>query len=454
MPVRRSMVVVLLAGFVAAAAVDAEALPNEAGDDDALAALVEQALARNPDLRAAEEATASARNRPDQARSLPNPVVSIDYTNDGWAPSLGSMEMTTLAVMASQDLPFPGKRRLRGEIASLEADEVQEQLERVRLDTVGRVRRAYYGWLLSRDVLELIREQEGLWKQIEGVARARYTVGQGAQQDVLRVQVEVTRIEQLRATQQAELETARAELNRLLDREAEADLDVPSPLALGPPQGRLEDVLARLEPVSPELSAARISVERSGRLTDLARKEAQPDFSLRGGYMNRGGLDPMWQAGVGISVPLYRKRISAGVAEAEARTRASERRVESVRLQLRFRTQERLAQIQAAERIAEVYDQGVIPQDRMSVEAAVASYQAGKVPFVAVLEALTTLYDDRATYLGVLADHGRIRASLEEASLEATSTLPSPVGSRMSAAAAGGMGMNGPPVAGGSAMNP
>lgn len=425
-----------------AVALVALAAPALGAEDPVLASLIEEALSRNPDVRAAQEAVAAARNRPAQAGSLSNPMVSVNFTNDGWKPSLGSMPDSNLAFMASQDLPFPGKRRLRSEIASRQADQTEQQLERVKLGVVARVTRAYYGLLLVRDLLELIGEQEEIWKQIEGVARARYVVGQGAQQDVLRVQIEVTRIEQLRTEQTAEAEIRRAELNRLLARPAQAPVDTPARLSVAGSEGSLEEALVRLEGISPELKSAAIGIERDRLAVDLARKEYKPDFSVQGSYMNRGGLDPMWQAGIGISLPLYRKRISAGVAEAEAQRRSSEVLRDSVRLQLRFRTQERLAQLQATEKVALLYGEGVIPQDRMSVDAAIANYQTGKVPFIAVLEALTTLYNDRATYLGLLANSQRVRASLEEASLEETSGMSS-AGAGMPAVGGSNLGMAG-----------
>jgi outer membrane protein TolC len=169
--------------------------------------------------------------------------------------------------------------------------------------------------------------------------------------------------------------------------------------------------------------------------------------------MNRGGLDPMWQAGVGVTLPVYRKRLSSGQAEAEAQVRAGARLAEAVRLQLRYRTEERLAQLQATQKIAGLYGQGIIPQDRMSVDAAVANYQSGRVPFIAVLEALTTLYNDRATHLTLLANHARIRASLEEASLESTSSLAAAGASGMAAAGAGGLGSGTAGVASGVSMD-
>jgi cobalt-zinc-cadmium efflux system outer membrane protein len=401
----------------------AEQTPAVPGDDPVLAALVEEALANNPDIRGAEEAVQAARNRPAQARSLPNPMLSAGYTNDGWRPTLGTREMTTLAFMGAQDLPYPGKRRLRGEIAEREADQVAQQLERARLSVAARVKRAYYGLVLARDLLELIREQEVVWKQIESVARGRYVVGQGAQQDVLRVQIEVTRIEQLRTEQAAEVNIRVAELNRLLNRPATSPLETSTRLQLRPLEETPEAVIGRIAAISPEVKSASVGVDRARLAVDLARKEYKPDLSVQVGYMNRGGLDPMWQAGIGISIPAYRKRISSAVAEAEAQRRSGERLVESIRLQLRFRVQERLEQLKATERIATLYGEGIVPQDRMSVDAALANYQTGKVPFISVLEALTTIYRDRATHVGLLANHERIRASLEEATLEETSGM-------------------------------
>jgi outer membrane protein TolC len=139
--------------------------------------------------------------------------------------------------------------------------------------------------------------------------------------------------------------------------------------------------------------------------------------------MNRGSLAPMWQAGLGITLPIRRERLSAQVGEAEALLKASQNDIESIRLQLRFRTQERLTQLKTSEKIATLYDQGILPQDRMSVEAAIANYQTGSVPFIAVLEALTTFYIDGATHLRVVANHSYTIVNLEEAGLEPSSAM-------------------------------
>ena len=413
--------------------------PPQPPADAVLAALVEEALGASPDLLALQESLLAARSRPGQARALADPMVSVVYTNDGWSPSLGRMPMTTLGFMGSQELPWPGKRGLRGDILAREADLAEQQLERARLDVAAAVTRAYYGLVLSREQLVLVREQEALWQQIEGVARARYAVGQGAQPDVLRVQIELTRVEEQRARQEAESRVRLAELNRLTGRPAGTPLETGARLALRPLDELLDGALERLAARSPELRSAALARERAGLRVALAEKDWKPDFGVQGGYMNRGGLDPMWQAGLAVSLPVQRTRRAEAAAEAGAEARASARLSESVRLQLRYRTEERLAQLEATERIAALYERGIIPQGRLAVDAAVANYQSGRVPFVAVLEALTTLYNDRASHLGLLANHERIRASLEQASLEETTSLDAAGAGSMATRASYGM---------------
>jgi outer membrane protein TolC len=413
------------------------------GGDPALRALLEEALARNPEIVVARQLLAAARSRPAQAGSLPDPMLSVGYTNDGWSPTLGAREMTTLALMWGQELPYPGKRRLRRELASLDAGQVEQQLERVRLAVVAAVERAYADLRLAREVADVVREQERVWRQVEAVARARYAVGQGAQQDVLRVQVEVTRVEQLRIDQAVEAEIRLAELNRLRSAGADAPVEAPAALALRPVEADPAELLRLAEAASPELKAAALAVERERTALALARKESRPDFTLQAGYMNRGRLDPVWQASVGVSLPLFAGKNASRTAETEARLRASESSREATLLRLRVRTQERLARLRAAEKTAALYEKGIVPQGRMAVEAGLASYQAGQVPFLAVLESLATLYGDRTTLLRLLATHARLRASLDEASLEDTDDGEGAMAARAGGSATGmavGMG--------------
>lgn len=387
-------------------------------EDPVLAALIEEARSGNPDIAAARHAAAAAGQQPVQARSLSNPMLSVGYQNDGWSPSLGSRDDSNLAVMASQSLPYFGKRSLRGDISQRGADQAEQEADRVARRVTAAVKQNYYGLLLSRELQQVIDDQAATWREIEGVARARYAVGLGAQQDVLRVQVEVTRVAQLLAEQEGEAELRVAELNRLLNRAVSAPIETPARLKLRPVAGGLEELVEWASAASPRLKEADLGIEQASLSVALARKEFRPDFSVQTTYMNRRGLDPMWQVGIGISIPTYKKRLAAGLSEAESVLQSRKSQADSARLQLRSQTQQRLIRLRTTERVATLYGEGIVPQDRMSVEAAIANYETGKVPFIAVLEALTTLYNDQTIHLGLLANHEQILASLEEAGLE------------------------------------
>jgi outer membrane protein TolC len=417
-------------------------------EDPLLQALIDEALARNPDLRAAQSAISAAQTATARARALPDPMVSMTYTNDGWAPSLGSMPMTTLGFMVSQPLPYSGKRDLRAALATSQARQYEPALARARLALEGAVRRAYYGLLLARERQALTDEQRDLLRQIETVARARYAVGQGAQPDVLRVQTEVTRIEQRVIEQAAEAEVRLAEINRLLARPLDTPIETAARLALAPLGGSAAEVIEQARTASPELRGAALAIETSSAAAAVARRDLKPDFSVQAGYMNRGGLDAMWLAGVGISWPFSKKARESTIAEAEIRAKGGSHIIESMGLQLAYKTRERYTRARALEKLVALYDGGIIPQDQMTVEATLTSYQTGKVPFVSVLEAMTALYADRWARAGLVADHARLLAGLREASLEgdAEMSAPSaPAAGTTSAGLAGGMtsGMSG-----------
>lgn len=388
--------------------------------DERLEALVSEALLKNPDIAAVLAASEAAGFRVAPARALPDPYLSFNYQNDGTAISLGRRDMTFLGGMLTQTLPWPGKLRLAGEEARERAAEVRAgTVGRTRLTVEARVRRAYYECLLAQGLLGLIEDRTRSWREISELVRDRYAAGLGVQQDVLRSQVEVLRLDEARADQAAQVANRRAELNRMIGRPPGTAIEIAQPLDFRPEAPDLESLLQAARDKSPELRALERGVEAGRLRVSLARKDFLPDFSVSAGPMYRGGLDPMWQVGLGVTLPIYagsrqQPRLNAAAAD----LRSDEARVSSVGLELDFRTRERYENLNAALKVARLYREGVLPVDQLSLESAVASYRAGKVPFVTVLEALNTLYADRGVYLTRLAESERWRVSIDEADLQ------------------------------------
>lgn len=415
-----------------------ESLPT----DPVLAQLIDQSLTARPELKQAEATVSAERERVPQAGALPDPVLSLAIQNDGFKSiQIGKMETSFWQVMLSQGLPWPGKRGLREDVARLGANEADTVVTRLRLAAEADVRRAYLDLLVVRERLALLDDLERIWQRSIGTARARYESGDAAQSDVLRAQLELNRLQQRRWVMKGE-EAARLQaLNRLRGHPLDEPIgtgaavrDLPLPTL---PELRIAQTDA--ETRSPELAGARIASSQAEAQTRLARRERYPDLSVQVGIMPRGGLDPMWTAGVSIGLPLWSgRKQSRAVAESEARSSASAQGTEAVAQVLRMRVAERRTALASLLETIRIYRQGLLVQSQATTESTLAQYRVGKVTFASVLEANAGYLFDQEAHLLASADAQRIAIAYAEVSLD-------PVGAP---GAAGGMGTASIPGAG------
>jgi len=436
MPLRLVLGLIPLAGWVHAQ-VPTPPQISAPGDDPLLASLIQEAMARNPDLGQAKALVDADRERIPQARALPDPTLSLGIQNDGFKKlEVGQMETSFYQVMVTQPLPWPGKRALRGEVARLGADATEAAVSRTRLTVEAEVRRAYTGLLLVRSQLRLLEQQAELLKQAEGTAKSRYEVGQGSQADLLRAQLERTRADQARARLQAEERNAEGQINKLRGMAPGQGIpttltleQIPDPMPVG------ADFLAKAEAESPELRAARLGIQQAQRGLDLARLDRHPDFSVSAGVMPRGGLEPMWTASVGITLPLWQKnKQKRAVAEQEYRQRASGWEVEKVSCLLAQRVQERSSDLDASLQVIRLYRAGLLVQSEAAFRATLAQFTVGRQPFVSVLEALNGWIADQSGLIQAQAQAQATRIALLELNLGPTPAIGA------SALAGGAMG--------------
>jgi outer membrane protein TolC len=428
---------------VALACAVSGARAEQGSTDPALDRLLRQAAERNPEASQARAAVEAERRRVPQAGALPDPVLSLGIQNDGFKSiEIGEMETSFVSIGASQTLPWPGKRGLREQVASLELRMAVAALARADLDLEAQVRGAYVDLLLAREQLILTGELERLWDQARGFARVRYESGQAPQSDLLRAQLELARLGQRRAIQQAQAANAVAALNRLAGNALEAPIESAARLAGGDPALPAEvDALHDSDEHSPELAAARLAVAESTARTDLARKEMRPDLSLQAAVMPRGRLEPMWQVGFSIPLQLWSGRKQGkAVEENEQRAAAAAQGAEAIRQVLALRIRQRLDLLKATLEVNQRYRKGLLALSEATTHSTLAQYQVGRVPFTAVLEALGSFVGDRASYLQSSADAQRIAIAQRAMSLDppgaASSGMTIPSISTSSAAAA------------------
>ena len=390
--------------------------------DPLLDRLVSEALEARPELSQARSLVRAAEERVPQVGRLPDPILTLGIQNDGFKEiQIGKMETSYWQIMATQPLPWPGKLGLRADAAALDAKGAEASLDRVGLSVEADVRRAYLDLLLVRDRLKLLSRLEALWTQSAGLARTRYEVGDGPQSDLLRAQLELTRLRQRRLSLEADERTRVQELNRL--RSHPLDEPIATTLSLrdlpDPPLLQLEETRADAEARSPELAGARFGREASERRLDLARRERYPDFAVSAGVMPRGQLEPMWLLSVGITLPVYGRQ-AHGVEEGLARERAAADGEEAVRQVLRLRVQERHVLLAALLPVVQLYRSGILVQSEATVASTTAQYKVGRVTFASVLEALAGYLADVDGFLQAVSETQRVAIAQREVSLQAT----------------------------------
>lgn len=382
-----------------------------------LADVVSEAVAKNPEIAAAQKRYDAARQRPPQDRSLPDPIVSAGYSANGrpWpGAGLGTEPTSNIGFTVSQELPYPGKLALRTSIASREADAEQPQIDAVRLSVTARVKQAYYRLAYSYAVGDVLTRNRDLLDTLLKVSENRYAVGQAAQQDVIKAQTQLSILElQLERVGQ-ERATREGELNALLARPVATPLGRPDDLLLTPFETPLDSLVALANEHAPMLKRDLIMIDRSQLAVDAARKEYKPDFGVTGGYYYMGAMPPMYEFRFDVKIPLQRAKRAAAVAEQLNTVEQARSTYDSTRLGLQGRIQEDYQMASTAVRLARLYRDTVLPQARLALESSMASYQTGAVDFLSVLTNFGTVLEYEMTYFDELASYHTAVSRLEE----------------------------------------
>jgi len=394
----------------------AAALPSDPVADQ----LVADALQHRPELRQADAALQADRERVPQAGALPDPTLTLGIQNDGFKGiQIGSMETSFWQVMITQPLPWPGKRGLREKVAGFDVSRSEAALDRARLSTEAEVRRGYLDLLRLRDSLGLLGELDRLWEDSEAQARTRYQLGQAPQTDLLRAQLERARLRQRRWSLEAESRVSVGTLNRLRGHPSEDPIETRASLRTSalPSAPALDQALADGEARSPELAQASLVERQAGARVAVAERDRYPDFTVSVGIMPRGGLDPMWTASVGITLPVFSAKGHA-LAESRARQAAASMGSEAIRHLLQLRVRERVARLAALAEINGLFRSGLLVQSEAVVESTTAQYRVGRATFASVLESLNAYVADQQGAIDSTAAALRIAIAQGEVSLE------------------------------------
>lgn len=390
------------------------------GAATSLSDLLNEAELNNPQIRAMREGWQAAQQVPTQVSTLPDPQFQIQQVNVGSPrPFAGytNSDFAYIGLGISQDFPYPGKLRLKGEMATRDANVTQQQYESVRRSVLAGVKSDYFQLAYLSKTLAILESDGQLIQQVEKAADARYRSGMGNQQDLLQSQVEETKLQREITMHHLEVAKAQAQIKELLNRSQSSPDIVPADLTQTPLPYTFDELLAATSAQNPEISGAKEMVEKQKLQIDLAHKDFYPDFNLQ--YMWQR-TDPTqfrayYMLSVGIQVPIYRsrkQRPELAQAEADLNRARSEQESQTQQVALEVRTE--FDTVEKTGELLKIYSDGLIPQTRAEFQAGLASYQNNRADFQGLLTSFLDVLHLDEEYWQSFADRETAVARIEE----------------------------------------
>ena len=384
---------------------------------------VKEALQNNPDYLSAKDRLHSAQSQIPQAGALPDPNLGFAVMN----LPINSFEfnqepMTGKKVSLMQMFPFPGKLGLKEDIAVSQAKVIEFQVEELKNNLIKNVKLTYYNLFFVEKSLDIVEKNKVLLKQFISVAETKYSVGKGLQQDVLKAQVEFSKLNDKLISLNQKQKQLVFQLNKFLH----TDIKTPVPKLPELNNTELNFSLENLQELGldyPPLLKSWIALtEKATSVTKLAKKGYLPDFRLGVAYTQRADLlsgkkmYDFFSAEVKMSLPLYfYKKQSKKVEETQQLISSVEEKYQAVKNEVFFQIENNLTELKKNEQLVDLYKTGIIPQASQSLNSAMSGYQVDKVDFLTLINNQMTLFIYEMEYFRVLTDYEKSIAQLETA---------------------------------------
>ena len=395
---------------------------------ETLADLQEELLQKNPEIAAARHRYLAATKVPSQEGALPDPMLS--FTDFGVSHPFSNLNESDFAYRAfgvMQDFPFPGKLDLRKKIAQKGVEAVEQNVRLTEIRLLSEMKKHAADSVYLQRAITSAEQYRDLLTQLNEITEVRYKVGKGLQQDLLRAQVERSAIEEKLELLKQDLKTEQAAINALLNRDIAQPLilegDLPQPAFTTP----LQSLQNQLESRSPDVIAKLKLEEQSKLRIHLAQKGKLPDFTAGFQWQRTGSDFPdYYMTTFQMSIPIFsRRKTEAAVAQATLESKAAENETHAAILKLKSDLTAAYVNAETNARLIKLYNEGIIPQTRLSLESATNAYQSGQIEFLSLLNNAATLLNYESEYHRRLADYHKAIARIEE--LVGTNVEPLPL---------------------------
>jgi cobalt-zinc-cadmium efflux system outer membrane protein len=374
-----------------------------------LADAIRVAGERRDEIEAARARTRAAEARPAIVSSFADPMFSSSL--DHLPFMLGGADVS---FTVEQQIPLSGIRAHRRTSALADIDRLRAEANRATLDVGLQAASAFLMVQERRRTAALVTEQLAFARDVVTAANARYASGTAPQADVLRAEIEVARLEAAARALISEVRSAEAMLNTSLAIDADTPVPPFAPIAFTQTPPAWSAIKAALA-ARPELVAGRAEISRAEAEVLVMRDMFRPMATIRTGPSYTMAEGKGWMAMVGISLPIWRGKLRAGVAEAEAMRAMSVADLRAMTRMIEGDASVAIAQVQAARDRQAALATNVLPRARMAIEPAIASYAAGQLPLVSVIESVQALWLVEADLIAADTEVGLAWARLARA---------------------------------------
>jgi len=384
-----------------------------------LSVLLDEATANNPGILAARRGWQAATQVPPQVSTPPDPQVTVQHFSVGSPRPFAGFSNSDFAYIGfgiSQDLPYPGKLKLKGEAAQEDAAISRDKLAVVQRSVLQQVKEAYFQIAYVQQTLEVLDRNGKLLEQIERIADARYRIGEGSQQDVLKAQLERTKLLREVAHHHQLMETQQALLRRLLNRPPGSPGISTEQLVETPLRITSDELLAKVRTENPEVTGQQEMVKRQSLQVEIARKDRYPDFSVQ--YMWQHTAEQFrdyYMLSFSARIPIYRRRkLNPEMNQAVEELNRSRRDYESQVQSAYFDVRNQYIAAETASQILKIYREGLIPQALATYQAGLAAYQTGSVDFESLFLSFLDVLNFDGEYWKTLMEHETALARIEQ----------------------------------------
>ena len=389
-------------------------LPSEEAKLLTLEESIDIALSDNPGLAEMQARAEAMAAIPSQVGTLPDPRVSFNAMN---LPTdtfdISQENMTQMQFGISQMIPFPGKLALREQTAEYEAAAAAENVDEARLLLVRDVKTIWWRLFNLDQAITIVLRNQDLLRQFVEIARTKYSVGQGLQQDVLLAQLELSKLLDLELRLIGARRNEEARLNALLDVSPDQAVRLPQQVTKELPELSREPVLYTLaEQSRPLLAGQQNRIQAASTRVDLAKKDYYPDFNIGANYGFRSGNNPngvprsdFASIMFSMNVPLFiERKQSKAVAQRKSEWFAQNYKLHGLRNKIQADISVAVADYRRARDQFELFGTGIIPQAQQTVASMLAGYQVNKVDFLNLVRAQITLYNYEISYWQMLSE--------------------------------------------------